>query len=260
MNCIRNVINGAGLVVASLTLVSLPARAIDLSVSTGVWTAINGGANVNGLNTSQLRWGNPATGNGQSGLGFVGSAPPTVSLPFDTNFILGTLSHYNYPIYGGSAASGATLKVGLTLADAGQIISPNFSYAFSIDETPNTSTVAGCNPAKQISSVPCDDIITPIDPQPQTFTLNNKKYQLTISGFSTNTDGSSPLEKFTTVERLQSNAYLVGQLKDISPTPTPDITPVPWETDALSVVGTTILFAGGVWRKHKLGKKTLDKD
>ena len=252
MNCIRNVINGAGLVVASLTLVSLPAHAINLSSSTGVWTAINGGANVGGLNTNQLRWGNPATGNGQSGLGFVGSAPPTVSLPFDTDFILGTLSHYNYPIFGGTAASGATLKIGLTFTNAGQTISPEFSYAFSIDETSNTSDVTDCDAAKQISSVPCDDIITPVDPQAQTFTLNNRQYQVTISGFSTNTDGSSPLEKFTTVERLQSDAYLVGQLTDI--------TPVPWETDALSVVGTTILFAGGVWRKHKLRKKTLDKD
>ena len=61
MNCIRNVINGAGLVVASLTLVSLPAHAINLSSSTGVWTGVTGGSNVNGLNTNQVRWGNPAT-------------------------------------------------------------------------------------------------------------------------------------------------------------------------------------------------------
>jgi hypothetical protein len=169
---------------------------------------------------------------------------------FDTNFILGTLSHYNFPITG--PASGANLRISLTFTSAGQTISPTFSYGFNIDETTNASSVAGCNPAKQISSVPCDDIITPIDPQPQTFTLNNRQYQITIPGFSENIDGSSSLEKFTTVERLQNDAYLVGQLTDI--------TPVPWETDALSVVGTTILFAGGVWRKHKLGKKTLDKD
>ena len=254
MNCIRNVINGAGLVVASLTLVSLPAHAINLSSSTGVWTSVTGGSSVTGVGTNQVRWGQPVTGNGQSGLGFVGSAP-TVSLPFNTNFILGTLSHYNYPVNSGTAASGANLQISLTFTNAGQTVTPTFSYGFNIDETTNQGTVGACDSAKQISSVPCDDIITPNDPRPQTFTLNNRRYQVTISGFSTNTDGSSPLEKFTTTERLKSDAYLVGQLTDMT---APN--PVPWETDALSVVGTTILFAGGVWRKHKSRKKTLDKD
>jgi hypothetical protein len=35
--------------------------------------------------------------------------------------------------------------------------------------------------------------------------------------------------------------------------------PVPWETDALSVIGTTLLFAGGVWKKRK-STKPLDKE
>ena len=253
MNCIRNVINGAGLVVASLTLVSLPAHAINLSSSTGVWTGVTGGSSVTGVGTNQVRWGNPATADGKSGLGYVGSAPPSISLPFDTNFILGQLTHYNFPIR--NAASGANLQISLTFTNAGQTITPTFSYGFNIDETTNASTVDACDSAKQISNVPCDDVITPNDPQPRTFTLNNRQYQVTISGFSTNTDGSSPLEKFTTVERTANDAYLVGQLTDIT---APN--PVPWETDALSVVGTTILFAGGVWRKHKLRKKTLDKD
>ena len=34
--------------------------------------------------------------------------------------------------------------------------------------------------------------------------------------------------------------------------------PVPWETDAPSVIGTTLLFAGGVWAKRK-SAKPLDK-
>ena len=31
-------------------------------------------------------------------------------------------------------------------------------------------------------------------------------------------------------------------------------TEVPWETDALSVIGSTILFAGGLWAKNKFAK------
>jgi hypothetical protein len=30
--------------------------------------------------------------------------------------------------------------------------------------------------------------------------------------------------------------------------------PVPWETDALPVIGSTILFAGGLWAKNKFAK------
>lgn len=36
-------------------------------------------------------------------------------------------------------------------------------------------------------------------------------------------------------------------------------TAVPWETDVLPVIGSTLLFAGGVWRKRKLAKP-LNKD
>jgi hypothetical protein len=35
---------------------------------------------------------------------------------------------------------------------------------------------------------------------------------------------------------------------------TVDATPVPWETDALSVIGSTILFAGGLWARNKFAK------
>jgi hypothetical protein len=30
--------------------------------------------------------------------------------------------------------------------------------------------------------------------------------------------------------------------------------PVPWETDAISVIGSTILFAGGLWARNKFAK------
>jgi hypothetical protein len=38
-----------------------------------------------------------------------------------------------------------------------------------------------------------------------------------------------------------------------------EIKPVPWETDALSVIGTTLLFGLGVWTKRK-SVKPLDKE
>jgi hypothetical protein len=45
----------------------------------------------------------------------------------------------------------------------------------------------------------------------------------------------------------------IGDNDIVSSTLTP-ATPVPWETDALPVVGSTILFGLGVWAKRKFAK------
>jgi hypothetical protein len=36
-------------------------------------------------------------------------------------------------------------------------------------------------------------------------------------------------------------------------------TPVPWETDALSVIGSTVIFGLGLWGKQKFGQHQKDK-
>jgi len=243
--------NSAILGLSSIVLssVSLPAQAIQLSNVTGSWTSVNGGNNVTGVQTNQVRWGNPATSNGKSGLGFVGSAP-AVSLPLNTNFVLGTLTHYNFPIYG--AASGANLGISLNLANAGETINRQFNYDFNIDETPNTSNLGACDATKQISSVPCDDVITFDNNQAQNFFLNGNEYKMAISGFSSDPNGYSPLAKFTTVEGQQSNAYILGNITQITPA-----TPVPWETDSLPIVGSVIAFGFGLRAKQKLAQKKL---
>ena len=245
--------NSAILGLSSIVLssVSLPAQAIQLSNVTGNWTTVYGGQFVSGEGTNQVRWGNPATGNGKSGLGFVGSAP-AVSLPLNTNFVLGTLTHYNFPVFGGTAASGANLLVSLTLANAGETINRQFNYPFNIDETPNQNNVSLCDASKQISGVPCDDVITFDNNQAQNFFLNGNEYKMAISGFSSDPNGFSPLAKFTTTEGEQSNAYILGNITQITPA-----TPVPWETDSLPIVGSVIAFGFGLRAKQKLAQKKL---
>jgi hypothetical protein len=61
-----------------------------------------------------------------------------------------------------------------------------------------------------------------------------------------------------------NSGYPVGQLVYYAPysdsTASYAIaTAVPWETDAVSVIGSTFLFAGGIWTKRKLAKP-LNKD
>ncbi|GCL43011.1 THxN family PEP-CTERM protein [Dolichospermum planctonicum] len=238
-----------------LSAVSLPAQAIQLNSLTGSWTSVNGGAFVNGLETDQVRWGDPVSGSGQSGLGFVGSAPPSVSFPVNTNFVLGTLTHYNFVVAGGTAASGANLGISLNLSNAGETINPQFNYAFNIDETVNQEgNVDACDPTKQISSVPCDDVITFDNSQQQIFILNGNQYELKISGFSSNPTNFSPIAQFTTIERQENNAYLLGKITPLTPA-----TPVPFETDALPIVGSMIAFGFGLRAKQKLAQKKLVK-
>jgi hypothetical protein len=63
----------------------------------------------------------------------------------------------------------------------------------------------------------------------------------------------------------QYSGYPVGQVYSsgfTGPFDTPTYataTAVPWETDALPVIGSTLLFAGGVWTKRK-SVKSLDKE
>ena len=49
---------------------------------------------------------------------------------------------------------------------------------------------------------------------------------------------------------IHSSTFTGGEIRAFA-------TPVPWETDALSVVGTTLLFGFGIWRKNKLSQRNL---
>ena len=162
---------------------------------------------------------------------------------------MGTLTHYNFVVNGGTAASGANLGLSLTLSNAGETINPQLNYGFNIDETLNESDVGLCDVNKQISGVPCDDVIIFDNSQAQNFFLNGNEYKFTISGFTSDQTCLSPIAKFTTTENLANNAYLVGQITEV--------TPVPWETDALPIVGSVIAFGFGLRAKQKLAQKKL---
>jgi hypothetical protein len=54
----------------------------------------------------------------------------------------------------------------------------------------------------------------------------------------------------TTYFNIHSTTFTGGEIRAFA-------TPVPWETDALSVVGTTLLFGFGIWRKNKVSQRNL---
>ena len=66
----------------------------------------------------------------------------------------------------------------------------------------------------------------------------------------------SDADEYGPVSRIKTN--FIGTVEGPISSSTLSPTAVPWETDALSVVGTTILFGFGVWSKRK-SAKSLEK-
>lgn len=192
--------------VGSANVCNNPSDSYSLSSSGGIWTSVNGGSNVNGQNTEEVKWGN-SVGYGQSGLRFDSVGIQTFNE--NTKFLLGTLTHKNYPI--NNAANGATLQIKLSFSEPA-IGDKTFSYYFGIEETPNS----GNCPSWQKSSTDCDDKITfPNSYGSEVITINDIQYTLVIDGFvNSYTCGSvgSVLNYFITEERKDNAAYLVGHL------------------------------------------------
>jgi hypothetical protein len=216
------------------------AQAGSLTVNSvqGTWGNVEGaGSTLVGNGTNEIRWGDPATQAGKSGLRFDGAFPPVADVNLDENFVLGTLTHFNFPVYA-PAATAADLTIALDLAGTIEA----FDFGFTIDETPNTS---GACPAFQQSGVPCDDKITfNSDFSSSTFLVGSKEYTLQLIGFSSTNDGSNPVSQFITQENLANNAFLVGRL-----TSPPDVESTP---EPGTILGLMAVIGAGVGFKRRL--------
>ncbi|NJN73213.1 MAG: PTPA-CTERM sorting domain-containing protein [Limnothrix sp. RL_2_0] len=194
---------GATVVVLGLNLISTNANALDLVGTSGQFSNNVGGSSVEySSDGSEVRWGS-GTGS-QSGLRFIGVGG-TASLPNDTPFLLGTLQHFNNPIFG--AISSVDLAIALDFG----IDTPIFNFTFAVDETPNSGVCV------YPSTRPCADKITWANAfSNQTFFENGTEYTLELTGF----DGG--LSQFISQERETNSAQLYGQITratDVVPTP-----------------------------------------
>jgi hypothetical protein len=107
---------------------------------------------------AQVRWGIPAYETDQSGLGFDPGAAHVVV--YDETFDLGTLTHFNFPTYNGTWASGVTLDLHLRIdpSDAGpSIFDEEIHIPFTVNETPNNPDLP-CPYSPSLT--PCSDKIT----------------------------------------------------------------------------------------------------
>jgi hypothetical protein len=193
-------------------------QADTVDIVSGLWTGSSGGSNVvlNQANPpfNDVRWG-VDIGNGQSGLGFDGVAPPPSLLPAIGNpFLLGTLRHYNNPIAGGSAAASVDLAINTDLTIGGSPISTGpFNFRFHIDETPNVA------PCVYPSSTPCADSITFENLlSSDTFMIGTDVYTISIVGFA-DTLGGPLVNNFISQEGGSNDAYLYGAITAPIPEP-----------------------------------------
>jgi len=194
------------------TVCNDPLDNYSLNSSSGIWTDVDGGSNVNGEDTNEIRWG--TTQGEQSGLRF--DAVGVQTFNENTKFLLGTLTHMNWPIGGGSAANGATLQITLSFSEPAISPNPAFTFDFDIEETPNDGNCdygGNCN----------DKITFPVSYGTQVFTIGDIKYTLVIDGFvDSYTCGGigNIVNHFITEEQKNNSAFLIGHLSsELVPAP-----------------------------------------
>jgi hypothetical protein len=180
---------------------------IDLNSVSGTWnSALNseGGTptNFSGGGTNFIHWGNPSRQQpNNSGYQFVGNAPPTVTgISVDTPFLLGSFTHFNFPITGNSLAS-VNLNISTMLNINNSPTQVNSTFQFLHNETPNIRTAQNPNC--------CNDIVTFLNniQQSQIFNIGGIDYTVTLLGFSSVLNGPL-LQQFSTIEGQANTAYL----------------------------------------------------
>jgi len=184
-----------------------------LSSSSGIWTGTSGGNYITGLNTNEVRWGDPVDIS-KSGLRFDGTGVQAFNE--GEPFLIGELTHFNWPIWSGGGVDGATLKVTLVFSSPTVNPNPEFTFDFDVLETTNEYDVDNCDDNIQQSSTPCDDRITfPSSYGEESYQIGDKLYTIKISGFVDSYPSGSPVSSFITEEGKDNTAYLVGTLSSI---------------------------------------------
>ena len=203
------------LVLFGLSAMIVSAADYTITSSSGIWNSVSGGSSVTGVGTNEVRWGTPAEfGGSKSGLHFDGQG--SQSFNEGENFLIGELTHLNWPITSGGGANGATLGVTLVFSSPSVSPNPEFNFDFDVLETPNENDLDDCDDSIQQSNTPCDDRITfPSSYGEEAYTIGDKLYTLKILGFVDSYPSGSPVSQFITEERKTSSAYLVGTLSSV---------------------------------------------
>jgi hypothetical protein len=206
---------------AAMTLAA-PAAAVTGTLTinpiTAAWSDVTGTTpTFSGTNTSPtIRWGT-STGSGRSGYNFSSAA-----VPLDVNYVvdgagetfdLGTFTHFNNPITGGSI-TGARLTITYGVSVNGGAVT-NYSSVFRLlhDETPNGSDPCAFGGANDqgVNVNGCADRVRIglLAGASESFEIDGIEYFLDIDGFFAN---NTLVNQFLTVERKDNQAVLRGAI------------------------------------------------
>jgi hypothetical protein len=173
--------------------------------------------------------GEPGNGSMPNKLTFVGTAFSTVP---EQVFSVGSLSYLNGQTFSGTHVSSVPLGVSLNFLQPGPT-QQQFQYSFTFNLTPNSD---------QSSSA--DNLTLSENPAPQTFEVEQAKYDLKILGFSVD-NGVTFTRDFQVPEDQIANGILLAQIKlaslpssPIEPERPQDI-PEPPLLEALLLAGAT---------------------
>lgn len=238
-------------VAASIFSVGALAFPIDLDSVDGQWINANGGMNVSGEGTNQIRWG---SGHKQSGYDFVGNSSLPQTINDSSPFILGEFTHRNYPIGEDSAIDSVELDVYASFSSpGGSVATGPFTFFFDHNETENDAPVtqycakwdalcyfitalAGHKGTYTTYDGPVDDIVQILfgtSVESSEFTLDGNIYSLSLLGF----EGSA--SELETPERQKTSVNLIASL---------NVRSVP-EPGTVALLGLGLLGMGWVRRR-----------
>jgi hypothetical protein len=166
------------------------------AVTSGVWPSMTASPpGLGGLGTANVRWGVPAGGGGQSGYRFAGSS---VEVLLDgTEFVLGTFTHDNFPVYGFQPNQfDVDLRVHVDFN--GGALARDFSFRFHHNETPN------------VGPAPQDLVDLPTLQSPETVEIDGEEYALVIAGFK---QGGQIVTRFVSQENGSNSADIIAKLQ-----------------------------------------------
>lgn len=221
---IRKILTAGALAASAL----LPAGAASAAVVTfenivGSWSNISGGSGVsyagNGSSDTTVKWGTPSGQPQQSGYRFQAVTSPTIPTailpPSPSNdLVLGTFTHFNFPISGGTGANGVRLTISANVKVDG-VLQSNYSfvYDFTHNETTNSSNPCanGAPNGAGVNVNGCADQVTMnYNALSDSFLVNGDLYTLDIRGFELL--DATKVFGFWTTENLANSAYILGRV------------------------------------------------